>query len=255
MNDLNALFRKRIGMKEGEKLTFEDLDDILERTGKAIPFENLAIISSELSDINKENIIDKVLVRNEGGVCYELNAALYFFLEENDFEVSLIRGVIYNQGWMTIGRTHVAILLKHDGQTYLVDTGFGGNLPLKPVPLNGDTIISRNGEFRIKKENTEHGDHILELKLKYKDADWKIGYAFDSSNLVGNVSELNEVQTIIKEDPQSPFNKHPLITRLTNGGNITLTDTSFTQWDDGKVKKEEIDNERFKELMKQHFDR
>lgn len=67
--------------------------------------------------------------------------------------------------------------------------------------------------------------------------------------------ELNEIQTIISENPQSPFNKHPLITRLTNGGNITLTDTSFTQWDDGKVTKEEIDGTRFKELMKQHFDR
>ncbi|MFD9626622.1 arylamine N-acetyltransferase family protein [Peribacillus muralis] len=255
MNDLNALFRKRIGIKEGEKLTFEGLDDILERIAKTIPFENLAIIASNLNDINKENIINKLLVRNEGGVCYELNAALYFFLADNDFEVTLFRGVIYNQGWTTIGRTHVTILLNHDGQTYLVDTGFGGNLPLKPVPLNGETVISPNGEFRIKKVNTEHGNYILELKLKYKDPDWKIGYAFDSSNPVGNVAELNEVQTIISEDPQSPFNKHRLITRLTNSGNITLTDTSFTQWVDGKVTKEEIDGKQFNELMKQHFDK
>ncbi|MCK1993269.1 arylamine N-acetyltransferase [Peribacillus muralis] len=255
MNDLNALFRKRIGIKEGEKLTFQGLDDILERIAKTIPFENLAIIASNLNDINKENIINKVLVRNEGGVCYELNAALYFFLADNDFEVTLFRGVIYNQGWTTIGRTHVTILLNHDGQTYLVDTGFGGNLPLKPVPLNGETVISPNGEFRIKKVNTEHGNYILELKLKYKDPDWKIGYAFDSSNPVGNVAELNEVQTIISEDPQSPFNKHRLITRLTNSGNITLTDTSFTRWVDGKVTKEEIDGKQFNELMKQHFDK
>lgn len=53
---------------------------------------------------------------------------------------------------MTIGRTHVTILLKHEGQIYLIDTGFGGNLPLKPVPLNGETVISQNGEFRIKKK-------------------------------------------------------------------------------------------------------
>ncbi|PJN88659.1 arylamine N-acetyltransferase family protein [Bacillus sp. mrc49] len=255
MGDLNALFRKRIGIKGEKKLAFEGLDDILEKTGKTIPFENLSIITSNLHDITRENIINKVLVRNEGGVCYELNAALYFFLIENGFEVSLVRGVIYNQGWMTIGRTHVAILLKHDGETYLVDTGFGGNLPLKPVPLTGETVISQNGEFRVKKENTEHGNHILELKLKYKDPDWKIGYAFDSSNPVENVAELNEVQTIIKENPQSPFNKHPLITCLTNSGNITLTDTSFTQWADGKVTREDIDGKRFKELLKQHFDR
>ncbi|MFJ7685630.1 arylamine N-acetyltransferase family protein [Peribacillus butanolivorans] len=255
MNELNALFRKRIGLLEHEKVTFEKLDEILEKTAKTIPFENLSIMASHLSEINKENIMNKVLVRNEGGLCYELNTALYFFLVENDFDVSLVRGVIYKQGWMTIGRTHVAILLNHEGQTYLVDTGFGGNLPLKPVPFNGETVISQNGEFRIKKECNEHGDFIFELKLKHKDPDWKIGYAFDSSKTVENVVELNEIQTIIRENPKSPFNKHPLITRLTNSGNITLTDTSFTQWVDGKVTKEEIDSTRFKEIMKQYFDR
>ncbi|CAH0198189.1 N-hydroxyarylamine O-acetyltransferase [Peribacillus sp. Bi96] len=255
MNDFNALFRKRIGITGHEKLTFDKLDEILDKTARTIPFENLSIMASHLSDINKENVMNKVLVRNEGGLCYELNTALYFFLMENDFDVSMVRGVIYNQGWMTIGRTHVAILLNHEGQTYLVDTGFGGNLPLKPVPLNGEVVISRNGEFRIKSEVTDHGDHILELKLKHKDLDWKMGYAFDSSIHVGNVVELNEIQTIIRENPQSPFNKHPLITRLTNSGNITLTDTSFTQWENGKMTKKEIDGTRFKELMKQYFDR
>ncbi|MFF2591106.1 arylamine N-acetyltransferase [Peribacillus butanolivorans] len=164
MNELNALFRKRIGLLEHEKVTFEKLDEILEKTAKTIPFENLSIMASHLSDINKENIMNKVLVRNEGGLCYELNTALYFFLVENDFDVSLVRGVIYNQGWMTIGRTHVAILLNHEGQTYLVDTGFGGNLPLKPVPFNGETVISQNGEFRIKKEcNEKEGDNLILL--------------------------------------------------------------------------------------------
>lgn len=152
MNELNALFRKRIGLQEDVKLTFEKLDEILDKTAKTIPFENLSIMASHLSDINKENIINKVLVRNEGGLCYELNTALYFFLMENDFDVFLVRGVIYNQGWMTIGRTHVTILLNHESQTYLIDTGFGGNLPLKPVPLNEETVVSQNGEFRIKKK-------------------------------------------------------------------------------------------------------
>lgn len=78
MNELNALFRKRIGLQDDEKLTFDELDEILDKTAKTIPFENLSIMASHLSDINKENIMKKVLVRNEGGLCYELNTALYF---------------------------------------------------------------------------------------------------------------------------------------------------------------------------------
>lgn len=256
MSELDALFRKRIGIPEQEEITFEALDHILEKTAQIIPFENLCIIQNKTNAITKENIINKILVKNEGGLCYELNVIFYFFLLENGFDAALVRGVIYDQTaeeYMTYGRTHVTILVTRDNQTYLVDTGFGGNLPLKPVPLTGEKVTSNNGEFRIKKGNSEHGDYVLEMKLKYKDTAWRVGYTFDSKAPVNDISEFNEIQTIIAEHEQSPFNKKPLITRLTTEGNVILTDTSFTQWMNGTVTKEEIDNVRYKELLKQHF--
>ena len=256
MSELNALFRKRVGIPKNEDITFEALNNVLEKTAKNIPFENLCIIENKTSDISKENLINKILVKKEGGLCYELNSIFYFFLIENGFNAILARGVIYEntaQQYLTLGRTHVTILITHEEQMYLIDTGFGGNLPLKPVPLTGETVTSNNGEFRIKKVNSEHGEYVLEMKLKHKDTDWKIGYAFDSKKLINDVSEFNEIQKIIAEHPESPFNKNPLITRLTTEGNLTLTNTSFTQRIDGIVIKEEIDNVRFKELLKQHF--
>ncbi|MEH7748690.1 arylamine N-acetyltransferase [Neobacillus drentensis] len=255
MQNLTTLFHKRIGMPYNEKITFEKLPEILEKTAQTIPFENLTIIESKKCEITKENLIKKIVDRNEGGLCYELNPLFYFYLIENGFNAVLTDGVVYNhteKEYGQIGRTHVTVLLNHKGQTYLIDTGFGGNLPLKPVPLSGETISSDNGEFRIKKENQEFGDYCLEMKLKHKDTEWKIGYAFDSRKSI-EVANLNEIQTIIAEHPQSSFNKHPLITRLTENGNITLTDTTFTEWADGILTKEAIENKKFKELAKQHF--
>ncbi|MGX9134892.1 arylamine N-acetyltransferase family protein [Rummeliibacillus sp. JY-2-4R] len=256
MSELNDLFRKRIGFPENVDVTFETLNQILEKTATSIPFENLCIVENKTSDITRENLVNKILVNNEGGLCYELNSILYFFLIENGFNAALARGVIYNnatQNYLKLGRTHVTILLTHENQKYLIDTGFGGNLPLKPVPFSGEAVTSSNGEFRIKKVKSEHGDYILEMKLKHKDTAWKIGYAFDSRNPIYDVSEFNEIQTIIAEHEESSFNKNPLITRLTTEGNVTLTNTSFTQWIDGNVTKEEIDNSRFKELLKEYF--
>jgi N-hydroxyarylamine O-acetyltransferase len=257
MCELNALFRKRIGIPEKEIITYEALDKVLEKTAQNIPFENLCIIENKTSDITRENLINKILVNKEGGLCYELNSIFYFFLIENGFNAVLARGVVYDnatQNYLRLGRTHVTILITHENQEYLIDTGFGGNLPLKPVPLSGEAVTSYNGEFRIRKVNSEHGNNCLEMKLKHKDTAWKIGYAFDSKKPINDVSEFNEIQTIIAEHQESSFNKKPLITRLTTGGNLTLTDTSFTQWIDGIVTKEEIDYLRFKELLKQHFE-
>ncbi|MEW9701209.1 arylamine N-acetyltransferase [Paenibacillus sp. SI8] len=256
MSDLNRLFRKRLGMPENEKLTFEDLDSLLEKTATTFPFENLNIISNRTSTITKEHLVDKILLNGEGGLCYQLNPLLYLFLIENGFHARLIRGDVYNHdtnGWSNLGRTHVTILLQHEGHTYLVDTGFGGNLPLKPVPLNGETTSSYNGEFRIRATDIEHGDYILEMKLSYKDTDWKLGYVFDTRRPLEDLSEANEVQQLVSQHKDSRFNKTPLITRLNKDGNITLTDTSFTQWIHGESKKEQIDRATFKELAKQHF--
>ncbi len=256
MSELNALFRTRIGLPVNDTITFEGLEHVLARTAKTVPFENLRIIENKTNVLSKEYLVNKILVDKEGGLCYELNPLLYLFLIENGFDAFLTRGLVYNNdthAYHTLGRTHVTILLTHEDQTYLMDTGFGGNLPLKPVPLTGESITSINGQFRVNKVNGEHGDYVLEMKLKHKDTDWKIGYAFDSKKPITDVSECNAVQKIIVEHQESSFNKHPLITRLTDNGNLTLTNTSFTQWENGIVTKENIDSVRYKELMKQHF--
>lgn len=158
-----------------------------------------------------------------------------------------------SQLWSGTGNTHVLNLITHNGQIYLVDTGFGGNLPLKPIPLSGETVASSNGEFRVERADSEHGDYILYMKLNRQDEDWKIGYAFNSIKWIQNMSELNEVQRIIVEHPESAFNKKPLITKITDKGNITLTDTSFTQWVDRTLNKENIDEKRFNEIRKDYF--
>ncbi|MCM3588783.1 arylamine N-acetyltransferase [Mesobacillus maritimus] len=256
MSKVNALFRKRIGILEKEVISFEKLDEVLEKTAFMIPFENLCIVENRIKGLTTENVMEKVLVQREGGLCYELNTILYLFLKENGFDVTMVRGVVYNQmkkDWSETGRTHVANLIQDNGKFYLVDTGFGGNLPLKPVPLTGEVVTSNNGEFRIERNESEHGDFILYMKLKHKGPEWKIGYAFDSKDFVKKIEDLNEIQTVIAEHPESAFNKKPLVTKLTEDGSVTLTAGSFTQWADGQEKKEEMDEGKFKEFKKTYF--
>ncbi|MCH6268954.1 arylamine N-acetyltransferase family protein [Neobacillus citreus] len=255
MGELNLLFRKRIGYPQDETVTFEKVDTILDKTAKSIPFENLCIIANKTAEISKENLKNKILLKYEGGLCYDLNTILFYFLIENGFNVSLVQGVVYNHignQWSSTGRTHVAIVITHNEYRYLIDTGFGGNLPLKPVPFSGEIVTSQNGEFRIEQTNTEQGNYILHMKLNYKDQDWKMGYAFDTRKSVDE-SDLNEVQKIIIEHPESSFNKKPLITRFTDRGNLILTDTSLTEWTDGKMVKKDIAPEQFKLIAKEQF--
>ncbi|MBS8266499.1 arylamine N-acetyltransferase [Mesobacillus boroniphilus] len=253
---IDRLFRQRIGFPFDEKINLNNLDNLLEQIASFIPFENLCTLSGDLDAINEITLVDKILNRSQGGLCYDLNGILYLFLQENGLDVQLIRGSVYVpdfKDYSPTGRTHAAIILSIDGERFLIDTGFGGNLPLRPVPMDGTEISSPNGDFRVKQHDSEFGDYLLEMKLKYKDSDWRVGYAFDSREPVENVSDLYEMKKIITEHPQSPFNKKPLLTRVTANGSMVLTETSFTQWKEDGVKKEEIDSERFKELAMEFY--
>ncbi|GGC77883.1 arylamine N-acetyltransferase [Thalassobacillus devorans] len=256
MTECNDLFRKRIGMAEDKTLTMSSLGELLEKTACTFPFENARILKGTTLPLTKENLVSKLLKEQEGGVCYELNPLLYFFLLENGFDVQLVRGEVFveaKEDWTHLGRTHVAIILEQNGVSWLVDTGFGGNVPLRPVPLTGETVSSGNGQFRVKQAATEYGNYLLEMKVNRKQSDWQIGYTFDTTRPVNEVAELNEVQEIIETDDNSPFNKNPLAVKLTNRGSKTLSDSSYTEWIDGKQKKSDIDKEEFRTLAKEQF--
>lgn len=256
MKEYNEWFRKRLDISLKDDLSFDRLEKILEKTASAFPFENLCIIQNEVRPVTKENLMDKILLKKEGGLCYELNPLLYFFLQDNGFHVHLIRADVFNpatQTFSNLGDTHIAILLRHGEEMYLVDTGFGGNLPLKPVPLNGQVVSSRNGEFQIQPMDGEEGRYVLKMKVRDRDEALRIGYSFHPSSRLEDLSQLSEIQDIIYKHENSFFNKAPLITRLTKDGHMTLTNNSFTEWKDGKCHKEEIDVNRFKELAATHF--
>ncbi|MGM7701270.1 arylamine N-acetyltransferase family protein [Pseudalkalibacillus sp. Hm43] len=248
---MNELFRKRIGISSQETVDFHNLEQVLQNLSRTIPFENIRIMQNKTQPLTEDYLIDKLLINEEGGLCYELNPLLYLFLIENGFEAYMVRGVVLNGE--PLGRTHVAILLIHNSKKYLVDTGFGGNLPLKPVPLSGEKVTSSNGEFFVKKSENDLGDYTLELKLKHKDKDWRAGYTFDSTEQIEDVTAFNDIQKTIIEHEKSPFNKNPLLTRLTENGRITLTDTTLTRWDHGQHEKVEVKPNQFQELSKKHF--
>ncbi|OCA90433.1 arylamine N-acetyltransferase [Bacillus sp. FJAT-27225] len=255
MVNLISLFHKRIGYTGKGKIGFNDLDVLLEKTAMAIPFENLRIMEGAAKELSEENLIEKILVQHEGGLCYELNPLLFLILKDNGFDVEMVRGVVYDHSrkqWSETGMTHVAIILNRDGERYLVDTGFGGNLPLRPVPLNGEIVSSFNGEFRVARTETDYGDYIFHMKLS-KDPDWKIGYAFNTREQFDDVKNLNSVQKVIVENPASAFNKKRLITKLTNSGSMTLTEDTFTTWTNGRLEKKVIEEKQFKEIAKDKF--
>ena len=165
MTDFQNNFCK-IKYRRKTKVSFEDLSNIMYAMAQTVPFENLNILENNFTEISKENLKEKILVNNRGGLCYELNPTMYYFLKDAGFDVYLVSGTVYNAAnsiW-AVDSGHIATVLKHHNELYLIEVGFGSYLPLAPVPFSGEVVQSVTGDYRIRKEMTEKGNYMLEMR-------------------------------------------------------------------------------------------
>ncbi|EEL86837.1 N-acetyltransferase [Bacillus cereus AH1272] len=104
---------------------------------------------------------------------------------------------------------------------------------------------------------TEKGNYILEMRKnnEFLDQsstdDWTLGYAFYIEEV--NEEKANAAQKIIVEHEGSPFNKVPLIVKLTEDGHASLTKDSLTIAKNGKKTKENVTDVQYKNLLHSKF--
>ncbi len=258
MTELQRRFFKRVDLPEKYPVTFDDVPEIQRAMAMAIPFENLDIIDGRLRPVTRENLEEKILVRRRGGLCYELNTTMYFFLRDCGFDVHLVSGTVRKlTGEWTDDNGHVTIVMTHNWESYIIESGFGSFLPMTPVPFSGEIIKSASGEFRVLEQTTEKGTHILEMRNTQRilegasSQDWLIGYAFSLPEI--DETRLNDAQTAAAENESSPFNKSPVIVKRTDNGHISLTPDTLTRTVNGERTKEPISQTQYAALLKGQF--
>ena len=134
----------------------------------AVPFESLSLHYSRtrLLSLDPEDLFRKIVTGpggRRGGYCMEDNTFFGCILRSLGFEVLSVGGRVSHEttgrhdgGWA--GWSHMVNLVRIDGRRYLVDAGFGGHGPCRPMPLEPET------EGGIVRE----GVAPQQLKLEYK---------------------------------------------------------------------------------------
>lgn len=201
------------------------------------PFENRAVLNKQSYALNQEGLKQHLLEGNRGGLCYDLNPLLYYVLKEAGLSVQLLQGTVYIKEADTwaIDGTHVAIMLKHHNERFLIDAGFGVNLPLQPVPFTEDWVEGASIRFRVKAKETEKGTHLLQLD---KGDGTETGYAFTLNEV--DESVLAQMRHEIYENESSPFNKRPLASKLTPTGRVIVTEDHVTTHEHEEVSKKPL---------------
>lgn len=241
-------YLERIGYCSEIKATKEVLFLLQQKHLLSIPFENLDIHYGIKIDLKLQNIFEKVVVNKRGGFCYELNSLFNELLKAIGFITFLISGRVYVEN-DTYGQEfdHMAIIVRLENKSYLVDVGFG-KFSFEPLEiLIGFFQIDEYGTFVIDKHSEDYY-RVNKIENSKKTPE----YIFKLKER--NVTEFIEMCNYHQSSQESHFTKNKVISLTKPNGRITLTNTTYKITEHDKTKTVKFEETEFENYLKKIFD-
>jgi N-hydroxyarylamine O-acetyltransferase len=191
-----------------------------------VPFENLSMHLAEPITLTDGALIDKIVHRGRGGICYELNGAFALLLQSLDAQVTRVGARVYgDDGQLGIPFDHMALIVRSsDGSgPWLVDIGFGRNSVYPLLFDSRNTQDDSGGQFLL--VDTVDGD-IDVLR------DGQPLYRVERHERAQ--SDFAPTCWWQQSSPDSHFTHSTICSRLTETGRVSLSDRTLIITTDGE---------------------
>jgi N-hydroxyarylamine O-acetyltransferase len=238
-------YLERIGIPKRKEPGYEFLAELQFAHLLRVPFETHDIHSGIRIICDEEGFLRKILLRNRGGFCYELNTAFAWLLKNLGFHVTLLSGRVARAGGGYGPEFDHMTLLVHLEQDYIVDVGFT-TFSTIPLLLNGEERTDTPGTSRIERQEGEDFSFS-----RFEDNKWKIEYLFTLTPRM--LPEFAAMCRFHESAPESPFIKKPLAAIYTRSGRITISGNTLIVLENGVRTTREIDDAEKKDLLMKHF--
>lgn len=215
----------------------------------AVPFENLSIHSAEPIILDDDALFRKIVERQRGGFCYELNGLFAALLRALGFEVTMLSAQVADaEAGFGPDFDHMALMVTI-GERWLVDVGFGDSF-VEPLLLDERGAQNQSGRsYRI----VSDGEWLIVQLLDKENAnEWKPQYRFTlRAYKYPDYAEMCEYH---QTSPASHFTKARICSRLTPRGRITLSDMRFITTEDGSRHERPLENQTERdEILRRDF--
>lgn len=213
-----------------------------------VPFENVAIWYGEGVSMDAPMVYHKVVEKQRGGFCYELNLLFHQLLGELGFTSSIVAARVFNtEGELGPPFDHLFLLVELD-QLWLVDVGFG-DLFLQPIAMH-EAIIQTDGRNYFKVEKYAQEEYLLLMSSDKTTFERKYTFSITPRRPSDFALMCQEKQT----NPTSHFVKNKICTRVTPDGRMTVFNDKFIhKMGEQKVEYLIEGEEHCKEILKSHF--
>jgi len=212
----------------------------------AVPFETLAVTGPPHRPGDGEGVVldvghlfEKVVERERGGFCYELNGLFGSLLSELGFDAHRAPARMLGEegeGAAVPANHHVNVV--HLEQPYLVDVGMGTPTMRRPTPLDGTPVTDEVGvAWRVTPRDRPDVDHLVRYRGPGEDG-WQDRYVFREAAV--ELSYFRATCDYLETAPESPFTGDPVVTLATPDGHVRLDSEELTRTADGEESTEPV---------------
>jgi arylamine N-acetyltransferase len=238
------------GLSDADKLSYATL--LQKHQLVKVPFENLTQHYSwhKTVDVRPQHLFNKVVLsaqgEGRGGYCMEANTFFHTVLLSLGFQAYQV-GARVCHGGRYGGLSHTAtILMLSSHEKYLIDVAFGGNCPVRPIPLKpgSEEAHIASAKVRLLHEpieqfvNQECKIWVYQVKI-HEGAEWMPVYCFmDAEFLPEDIRGMNLSPW---KAPNSFLTWSILMTRYTTDREVLEEDAGPGLPDEQMVSQGEID--------------
>jgi arylamine N-acetyltransferase len=188
-----------------------------------IPFENLDIVVGRSIDLDYDHLFEKLVLKQRGGYCFELNLLFAELLTSLGFSVKPVLGRVWLSNPKGLPpRNHLAYLVELDGNTFITDVGFGGLVTRFPLNINDSTALDdKVGMVKV----IPFADRQFMIQRQSENG-WMNLYSFE--NIEIGKEDIEIANHYMSTHPNSHLYFHKCVGRNTIDGQIGLFNNKMT---------------------------
>lgn len=216
---------------------------------RTVPFENLDVFAGVEVRVDLDWSLPKIVERRRGGWCFELNGSFAWLLRSVGFDVSLLSARVAQEGVLGPDLDHLALLVRTDGERWLVDVGFGDSpvLPLSLETPDVQPVAPRDARVTIE------GDHLT-LFERAADGGWATSYV--ASLAPHELSDFAPRSRELRTTPGLGWTTRRFATRATDAAGSRvwlLTDRLKIRTGRDDVVERPVTEDAWPVLLEEHF--
>jgi N-hydroxyarylamine O-acetyltransferase len=259
-------YLSRIGLDPSAARTadFETISRLQRAHVTSVPFETLSITGDPVGENVEANerggegvtltlpaLYEKIVERERGGFCFELNGLFGWLLGELGFDADRIAArMLSDDGDASPPANHHTHLVAFD-RHYVVDVGTGAPPIRRPIPLDGRGVTDSAGvEWRVIESDRRDAELLTQYRRPDRDG-WTDRFVFDRTPR--KLSYFEATCDHLATSPASTFTGDPVVTIATESGHKKLSGGTLTVWEGGDETERGVSDDEYHDVLESAF--